>query len=177
MKFIEHRCNTLESIENTKSCGVEIDVMYKNKELVLNHDRFNKEKAFVLLKDALDLIKSLNLLVLLDIKGVNCSKKLALELKKILGRVDLDNNKLFISSFNENHLYEIKKVSPDVKLGLITSNILTNFPFNKYNFVSIDIEMLNKKFIKKCHKNNLYVFVWNATEKNKYKFNVDFFII
>ena len=108
---------------------------------------------------------------------MNCSKKLSLELKKILGRVDLDNNKLFISSFNEKHLDEIKKVSPSVKLGLITSNILINFPFDKYDFVSIDIEMLKKKFIEKCHKNNLYVFVWNATEKNTDKFNVDFLII
>jgi glycerophosphoryl diester phosphodiesterase len=147
--------NNIESIKKsltTSASGIELDVFLVDNVLKLKHDMYTNSTCT--LNEAIKLITDCNKFALLDIKGVGESIQIA----KLLSNENLDS--AFVSSFNEEHLHEIKKACKNVKIGLITSNVFREFPFNEYDFVSIDKDTLTRQFAAECRRRNVIIFVW-----------------
>ena len=100
-------------------------------------------------------------------------KKVIDELAKLLAKKSIDKNKILISSFNFEALYEVRKKIPDIKIGvLINSPIKLNKALRFAKKISAySIHMNNlfvfKYHVKKVHKNGFKLFIYTVDDKKK----------
>jgi glycerophosphoryl diester phosphodiesterase len=177
--------NKLLDIKNsctTNAYGIELDVQLYNNKLVLNHDliRDNFNKKYPLLSDALKIIKDTDKMILLDIKGIDKKENVASELKKELEKIQINKNKILISSFNESYLSEINHILPEQKLGYITCNVpCINFNFVPHfiSFISLDYNIINQSIVNMIKNCNKDVFIWTIKNDKKINLkNIDYII-
>lgn len=164
---------------------IELDIqLCKTNEIIILHDR-HLEGRFVC-DMTLEEIKDydndiITIEELFAIKGI-LSINLYFDLKgegDIVERLfcflnnhkDIDKSKIWIASFNYNHLTQlIAKQDSRIKIGLITSNILTNDmvdSFYQLDFISIDINSLTGGFVEHCKNNGLVVFSYTCRKSKE----------
>ena len=185
--------NTKQSIINAINLNydmIEIDIqLCKTGEIILHHDIYigdkyvyestydeitNIDKSIVQLSDVLTIITLYNKPIYFDLKGKG---PIAYNLIKLLDSMNINYSNMWMGSFNYNHLIDLIIFRNDnrcYKLGLITSN---NFSFNvlyeiKYNldFIAIDWQIVNNKFIEECHSYNILLFVYTCKNTDELKF-------
>ena len=77
MLIIDHRVNTLKSLKNRINDGVELDLRYENKDIILHHDPFEKGEKFE------DFLRKFNLdFIILNIKSEGIEEEVLKLLKK-----------------------------------------------------------------------------------------------
>lgn len=188
MRIIAHRGasaffkeNTLTAFKAAYNMGVnafETDIQVsKDGFLVLNHNySLNKKSikeytlkelknfAICTLEELLAILDKRSFLNI-EIKNdnniyPNIEEKLALCLKKY-GQEK--NTNLLISSFYLPSLYKIKKLLPDLKIGLLTKkfNLKEIESLNPYS-VNMSYKRINKKIIDICHKKDKKIFIYTV---------------
>lgn len=161
--WIAHRANTLKNIISgleSSASGVELDVTYFNGTLVLSHDKYTCNEYTCTLQQAIELFRiykrtsrCTNKFLMLDIKGVGNSKEIAVLLKK----ENMDG--IFVASFNQLHLQEIKRTIPGAFIGFITSNVFIDLELD-YDFISVSYDILESECVKKYKTHGKMVFAW-----------------
>lgn len=112
------------------------------------------------------------------IKLVKNKSNLVIELKKSKGIVEktleiikknkIENNVLIVS-FYSNYLKKIKKINSKIKTGLLTIRpllIIERARLCNADLIGIYYNFVNKKLIKKSHKNNLKIFGYESVKEN-----------
>lgn len=194
---ISHKGHTNNNHGNTKQSVIdainfnydmiEMDVqLCKSGEIILFHDiyisgqliyqlTYDEIRSFnptvVSLKEVLEICYNYNKHVYLDLKGKG---PVVYKLIKLLDSININYNKVWIASFNYNHMIDLillRKEDRDYNIGFITSN---NFSFNilyeiKFNldFIAIDWQIVNKKFIDECHHYNILLFVFTCNNQDE----------
>ena len=108
--------------------------------------------------------------IIIDIKGnesdTNKIDRNIIELLKLCKNC----NNIYICSFNNFYIDILRlKQLKNVKIGYITSN--SNIGIKEgIQFISMDKDMLNKKLIEKCVKENIEIITWAV--RNKYEYNI-----
>ena len=147
--------NTLEAFkkaEKMKADGVELDVqLTKDGELVVIHDetvdRVSGEKGFV--------------------KDYTLKELALVEEYDMLDRI-------WCSSFNHESIVRMKKLCPDMRCGLLFSDIIVN-PAEYASELHVDAlhpatyHMQDENYIDKAHGRGLRAHVWTVNEKHEMK--------
>jgi glycerophosphoryl diester phosphodiesterase len=177
--------------------AVELDV-YKCKtgELVVIHDdkvdRTTNGKGYVfdksfndlrllnagngekipLLNEVLDLIDN-KIIVNIELKGEDTAKPVSEIIKKYIKEKNWSEKSFIVSSFNHYELNKFKKMIPGIEIGAC----LTGIPINyaefaekaEAKFISLNMEFINKEFVKDAHKRGIKVFVWTVNDEDDIK--------
>ena len=167
MKRIAHRgyTNAKQIQDNSKESiilaiennfdMVEVDVLFYENNLILQHDIHNNENNTISIEDFFNIENLDTISIYLDLKG-NVQTTYALidflRKKSFL----LDKHELYIGSFDLNQLELLKELTKEMKfkLGIITCNTFSYKEIidiiEKYNlhFISCSIESLSKELIK-----------------------------
>lgn len=162
---------------------IELDIQLCKNEIIVSHDLTIENKNIIdmtieelkkyniiTLKEFFNIVNKINILVYLDLKG---SIEISQKLLDYLYELNVDFNKIYIASFNIEHLDTIYKMNKTVKLGYITDNVLDNKVINdmmKYdlNFICFDYNILTQKCIDCCHNKNAHVFVYTCSNQKDY---------
>ena len=198
MKIIAHRGYHMYTKENCLLSfllamnhdnfdGIELDVHFGKDDIYIHHDDYIVEGKNVIdiknidkklsikygiecLSDILKSCKKYNKTIIIDIKGNESDiDKIDRNIIKLL-KLCQNLNNIYISSFNNFYIDTLRlKQLKNVKIGYITSN--SNIGIKEgIQFISIDKDMLNKKIIEKCVKENIEIITW--TVKNEYEYNI-----
>ena len=77
MKLIKHRINTIHQLKRNYIDGVELDLRYNDKEVILHHDPFSKGEKFE------DFLKEFNMsFMILNIKSEGIEEEVLRLVKK-----------------------------------------------------------------------------------------------
>ena len=180
--------NTLLSVEKAMSAGVdavEIDVRKtKMGHIVVIHDakvdRTTNGKGFVedftlnelqninirgssekipLLQEIIDIAKK-KIKLIIEIKDNDIEKHVI----ELIEKNKFVNN-VYLMSFNQETIKNIKKINNKIKTGLIFKrkpiNLYSLVKEIKTNSISAYYKIINKNLVNKMHKENIKVFVWN----------------
>lgn len=193
MKLIAHRGivnknikeNTImafkEAINSDKYKGFELDIRQtKDQKFVVYHDLLYKDK-FISDYSYKELKTKMPLLV--DVLKLNTSKIILIEIKdykinyKKLSQVlnKFHNKNIFIMSFHNNVIKNLKELNFPFKLGVL--NYLINTETNyQYDFIGYIDSFINNKIIDYCHKHNILLFSY-AIYSKKQLVNKDIYYI
>jgi len=189
--------NTLKSIKFALDVGcsaVEIDVhLSSDNKIVVIHDdtvdRTTNGKGKVLqlssdelrgldagqgekipyLAEVLDLIKSRNCELVIEVKAANLEEKLIalLKEKEMIEKVS-------VISFNHRIVKRIKELCPQIK----TACLLYGLPVDAVAIaraaladgLSICVATVDKELVDQCHKEGIYVAAWNVNDKESFAY-------
>ena len=168
---------------------IELDIQLCKNEIIVSHDLTIENKNMIdmtieelkkyniiTLREFFNIVNKKNILVYLDLKG---SIEISQKLLDYLYELDVDFTKIYIASFNIEHLdtiykmNKINKMNKTIKLGYITDNVLDNKVINdlmKYdlNFICFDYNILTQECIDYCHNKNAHVFVYTCSNETDY---------
>ena len=191
--------NTLESFQKAIEIGadmVEFDVRQtKDKVLIVHHDKnfadtpiawqtySNIEKEAKLRGIHLPLFREVvelchgKIYMDIEIKEHGFEKKIVKELHKLA-----DVSEYSVKSFDDRVPYAIRKLDPEIKTGLLIGGTKFKlkkrfnelFPIRrlkacKADFVSPEVGLLRRWFIKKLKKEGYPIYVWTVNDKNTIK--------
>lgn len=177
MRLIAHRGlvnnelkeNTIEAfkaaIQSDKYIGFELDIRQtKDKEFVVYHDLLFKGRLIsdIFYKE----LKSDNIPKLVDVLKLNTNKIIMIEIKDV--KMDLTSlikilNKfkqrdIYISSFNNKVLKEIKALDKKIKVGSLNYILNSEEDYKDYDFICIINYFLTDDLVKYFQKLNIEVF-------------------
>lgn len=176
MIYIAHR--GLKQIENKvigiKSASqkfemVEIDIQFNsNNVIVLCHDKHDRDEVNIDTFEDICKIKT-PIQLLIDIKAIGISTK-TLSNMIVTTILKYPQHAYELCSFNENCIFELtslrKLYNLTYKLGLISSGIPLIHTKNILNldFISLNINLIDKKTIQYFQDQYIYVYVWSSHE-------------
>lgn len=162
--------------------GIELDIRQtKDHKIIVHHDAtlpnnhqlisqtkykkiFNQNLKIPLLQSVLSRYQ--NIIILIEVKDATIS---IMRLIRLLNKY-ANCNKIYLTSFNENYLYNFLNKKIKFKIGPI--NYIFNSKNNlKYNFILINKYLLSNNLLKKMINNNLEPFVWGITNLDFSKIN------
>jgi len=171
---------------------IELDIqLNKDNEIVVYHDlhihgvfvsemshKQTKDHGILLLKNVFEEFRYASIILYLDLKG---NVKLSEILIKFIVLMKFPQDRLWIASFNKNHLYTFMCSPLKVILGFITTNDFYSHEheslLHNIDFVCCNIHILSQRFVENLKELNKEVFVY--TGENTYdieyikKFSVD----
>ncbi|RZD40633.1 MAG: hypothetical protein CXT73_06375 [Methanobacteriota archaeon] len=190
---IAHRGYSSKYVDNSKEAFneaiihkfdmIELDIQLCKNEIIVSHDLTIENKNMIdmtieelkkyniiTLREFFNIVNRKNTLVYLDLKG---SIELSQKLLDYLYELNIDLTKVFIASFNIEHLDTIYKMNKTIKLGYITNNMLDNKVINdlmKYDlrFICFYYSILTQECIDYCHNKNTKVFVYTCSNSKDY---------
>ena len=196
MWFIAHRGlvkndikeNTIEAFEaaikSDKYVGFELDVrVTKDNVFVIYHDMLFKGRLVnkVLYKE----LKKEHIPKLIDVLKLNTNKIIMIEIKdfsidviklsKILNK--FNTKKLYISSFNNKILLELKPYLRNIKIGSLNYVLNSLDNYSSYDFICIINYLITPKIIEYFKANNIELFSYGISNKNNIKYKNIFYII
>lgn len=172
--------------------AIELDVqLNKDNEIVVYHDlhihgvvvsdmshQQTKDNGILFLKDVFEEFRYASIILYLDLKG---DVRLSEILIKFIVLTKFPQDRLWIASFNKNHLYTFMCSPLKVILGLVTANDFYPHEYDSLlhniDFVVCNIHILSQRFIENIKELDKEVFVY--TGENTYdidyikKFDVD----
>uniref|UniRef100_A0A6C0LIT0 GP-PDE domain-containing protein n=1 Tax=viral metagenome TaxID=1070528 RepID=A0A6C0LIT0_9ZZZZ len=164
---------------------IELDVqLCKTNEIVILHDRYLEgrfvcdmtleeikeyDNDIITIEELFAIDGLLNLGLYFDLKGEG---DIVGSLFCVLNNNrEINKSNIWIASFNYNHVTQlVAKRDSQIKIGLITSNILTNDiieTFYQLDFISIDIHSLTGGFVDCCKNNGLVVFSYTCRKREE----------
>lgn len=173
-----------EALKSSKYYGIELDVREtKDKVFVVYHDLLYKGK---LIKNCLykelknddipkliDVLKlDTNKIIMIEIKGVNLNLR---RLAKLLN--NFNYKKLYISSFNNKVLLEIKKYLKNIKVGVLNYVLNSTNDYERFDFVCIINNILTKDLVNYFRRKEIEVFGYGIKDINKIKFSNIYYIV
>ena len=183
MKRIAHRGYKNEKIKDNSTESiilaiennfdmVEVDVLFYENNLILQHDIYNNENDTISIEDFFNIENLDTISIYLDLKG-NVQTTVALTNFFRKNSFLLDKHELYIGSFDMNQLESLKELPKEMKfkLGIITCNTFTYKEIidivEKYNlhFISISIESLSEELIKLVSFLEIEIFVFTCKNK------------
>lgn len=191
--------NSLEAITSSLALGVdaiEIDLWYLHGELWVTHDRRlgrqlpgegqlleqSRENFYALrlengesipkLTQVLELVGARALLNI-EIKGPNCAKALAQCLVEYRGDTPECLEQILISSFDHPQLYQMFKLLPQVRRGVLVAGIPLDYArcceeLRAYSLNS-DIDFVNSLLVEDAHKRGLKSWVYTANHPDDWE--------
>lgn len=162
-----------EALENSEISMIEMDVRKNQKEeIIVAHDKIKDEKEKALrLETALDLINRIKK-VNIELKSGDTEHELARTIRNYLQKGWVMEDFL-VSSFYPWRLVKIKKILPEVPVGLVVEKNLPLFPFimlaKTIGAISIHphFTSVKQKQVRKAHEKGLKVFCHTLTEKSE----------
>jgi len=180
--------NTLEAfnlaLESSRYIGIELDVrVSKDNEFIVYHDLLFKGR---LVKNVLyNELKKEGVSKLIDVLKLDTNKILMIEikdfdinLKKLAKLLKSYNTKnLYISSFNNKILLNLRKNLKNVKIGSLNYVLNSKEDYSAFDFIGIINYLLTDELIKYFRKRNIEVFGYGVSsiQKIKYK-NINYIV-
>jgi len=190
--------NTLRAFKKAVSVGadmIELDVrVCKSGELVIMHDdklnrttngrgkvenktleelkglKMAKNQRIPTLEEVLDLIEG-KIKINIELKGKNTAMPVRAVIEERVEKDGWDYDDFLISSFHHKELRKFKRMSPEIRIGVLTEMIpprLLSFAKRiKAYSVNAPEDKIDEKFVKKAHKKGLKVFVYAANESHE----------
>jgi len=194
--FIAHRGlvnkfnkeNTIKAfksaINSDKYIGFELDLrVSKDQKFIVYHDLLYKGK---LVKNTLyKELKKDNIPLLEEVLNLDTEKIIMIEikdykinLKKLAKLLSSYNNKnLYISSFNNKVLKDLKNYKNNIKIGSLNHVLNSEENYSEFDFVCIVNLFLTEDIINYFIKQNIEVFGYGITKKENVKYkNVKYII-
>ena len=168
-----------EIIETVKNGGDKAVKDYTLKELkhlnVSKHmPSYDKKTRIPTLDEVFDLLKNTEMTINIELKnGIVQYKNLE---KKVLALVEEYDmlDRIWCSSFNHESILRMKKLCPDMRCGLLFSDIIVN-PAEYAGELHVDAlhpatyHMQDENYIDKAHGRGLRAHVWTVNEKHEMK--------
>ncbi len=170
--------NTIEAfkaaINSAKYAGFELDVREtKDHKFVVYHNLTYKGKLVkkTLYKEMekdniprlIDVLKlDTNKIIMIEIKDFNLDRK---NLAKLLNKYNYKN--LYISSFGNKVLKELKKYIKNIKTGNLNYVLNSKEEYGDYDFICLLNVFLTKDLIDYFQKKNIEIFSYGISEKSK----------
>lgn len=121
------------------------------------------------LEEVLDLVNR-KAQVNIELKGEGTARPVADIIEKYVKEKNWKNDDFLVSSFNYNELKQFKDLKTNIKIGLISSDIPSNWAeltesLEAYS-INLGKEAVNQEFVNDAHKKGLKVFIWTADDEN-----------
>ena len=187
--------NNMNSFQKAYEEGfdvIEMDIqLNKANELVIHHDLYKnglfvsemthqqtRDNSILFLKDVFEEFRYTNIILYLDLKGPEGVSDVLI---KYIFQSDFPKNRLWVASFNKNHLYTFMCSPLKIALGFITSNNFYPHEIESIlydiDFVVCDINILSKSYLDNLKelKKGIFVYTGSNSFEIEYfkKFNVD----
>lgn len=196
MKLIAHRGlvtkdikeNTIDAfksaIDSSKYVGFELDIREtKDKVFVVYHDVLFKGK---LIKNInYEELKKENIPRLIDVLKLKTDKIIMIEIKdfninlkrlaKLLNKFNYQN--LYVSSFNNEVLLELKKIINNIKIGSLNYILNSMESYKCFDFICIINYLITPEIINYFKTNNLEVFTYGVFNKESIIYQNVYYII
>lgn len=183
----KYKDNSVEAFNesiNNKFDMIELDIQLCKNDIIVNHDLTIDNKNIIdmtleelrkynliSLKEFFDIVKNKDILVYLDLKG---SIELSQKLLDCLYELNIDLSKIFVSSFNLEHIKYIYENNKQINISFISSSMLDNNKIDeimKYNlkFICFNYTILTQECIDYCHNKKTKVYVYTCSNETDYK--------
>ena len=135
---------------------------------------YDKKTCIPTLDEVFDLLKNTEMTINIELKnGIVQYKNLE---KKVLALVEEYDmlDRIWCSSFNHESIVRMKKLCPDMRCGLLFSDIIVN-PAEYAGELHVDAlhpatyHMQDENYIDKAHGRGLRAHVWTVNEKHEMK--------
>lgn len=191
--------NSLEAITSSLALGVdaiEIDLWYLQGELWVTHDRrLGRQLAGTgqLLEQSRDTLENLRLengepipklhqvlelvgnrsMLNIEIKGPDCAEALSQSLRDYSQAGSLGLEQYLVSSFDHPQLYQMLKLLPEVRRGVLVAGIPLDYArcceaLRAYSLNS-DIDFVNAALVEDAHKRGLQSWVYTANHRDDWR--------
>lgn len=196
MKLIAHRGlkttkikeNTLASflnaINDPNFSGFEFDIREtKNKKYIINHNA-NIKTDIISTKTLKELKQKYSLITLDTVLSLHTDKIFLIEIKDLTTNVlalhqilkKYSHQKLYVMSFHNSVIAELKKLNPSYKLGIL--NYLLNSEENyQYDFICLLNNLTTQNLINLYHKRNCEVFIYGLLNDSNLKYQNVYYIV
>jgi glycerophosphoryl diester phosphodiesterase len=114
--------------------------------------------------------------LLIDLKPYGPAEELAEQVVKLVEQFEM-TDAVYIQSFDQATLKQIRMLNPDIRLGQILYFALGDLSTLDVDFYTIEQVLLTDRLVERAHRNNREVWVWTVNSernlKEVLKFDVD----
>jgi glycerophosphoryl diester phosphodiesterase len=118
-------------------------------------------------------VKNKDVKLIIEIKPYGDEKELTNKVVNLIEKYRMERD-CYIQSFSYEALQEVRNINKNIKIGQILYIAAGDLSTLDVDFYTIKINMLNKNFVKKAHKENREVWVWTVNSEKDIKDVLDF---
>lgn len=128
------------------------------------------------LQEFIDVAKSINMPLLIEIKIFGTESKASIErLMQLINSTG--ENDYLIQTLNESIVQLVKQTSPETKTGILVALNIGHLPDTKADFIGLEEFSVNQRLIKQAKSEDKNLFVWTVNQEyliqNALRMNVD----
>ncbi|MCA0755116.1 glycerophosphoryl diester phosphodiesterase membrane domain-containing protein [Paenibacillus sp. N4] len=114
--------------------------------------------------------------LLIDLKPYGSGEELVLQVVRLVEQFGMERD-VYIQSFDQQSLMQIRHLNPDIKIGQILYFVLGDTSALDVDFFTIEQVMLTESLVERAHRNGREVWVWTVNSdrnlKEVLKFEID----
>jgi len=111
--------------------------------------------------------------LLLDLKPYGPSEPLVREVIRLIHAYEMEED-VYIQSFDSSMLRQIRKLSPDIRIGQIMYFAVGNLSSLDVDFYTIEQVMVTKQLVDRAHASGREVWVWTVNGRHNLKEMMEF---
>ncbi len=106
--------------------------------------------------------------LLIDLKPYGPAEQLAEQVVKLVEQFEMTDS-VYIQSFDQATLRQIRMLNPDIRLGQILYFALGDLSTLDVDFYTIEQVLLTSRLVERAHRNNREVWVWTVNSERNLK--------
>jgi glycerophosphoryl diester phosphodiesterase len=129
-----------------------------------------KGEKVPMLEEVLDLVDK-KTQVNIELKGEDTAQPVARIVEKYVQEKGWSYDDFLVSSFNHRELKEFKDLKPEVKIGMLISDVSPDYSQLAENLgaysINVNKEFVTRELVNDVHEKGLKVFVWTVNNKDE----------